>query len=289
MNCFVKAALFVFFTCFYIQVAMAHDGLLVFDQRVSPEFHLRKMEDLKIAGSVQFSEENLSTAAKAMQNNVWVIDLRRESHGYVGGLPISWYFPHNQSNLGLSTELILAQEAHQIASLKTQDPLIIHRITRKSGGKIVQTLPVTIVPHGLETEQQLCQRLGLNYLRLPVADHSRPNNKEVEQFVDFVKGQPKGTWLYFHCRGGKGRTTTFMVLYDMLMRAKSDSLEEIMARQKALGALDLFKTNADPEDAWKKDLQIERRNFIKSFYEYAASKEGYPQKTWHQWLEISKA
>lgn len=284
MNFFLKRIFLVLFTCFYIQVAMAHDGILVFDQKSPPEFSIRKMDNLKISGSAQFSEDDLVNALKLMQGEVWIIDLRRESHGYMNGLPISWYFPHNRSNIGLSTELLLAQEAHQISALQSKSPLIIQRITKKSGGKIVQTIPVTVVSNSLETEKQLCQRLGLHYLRLPVTDHSRPNDEEVNHFVEFVKNQPKNSWLHFHCRGGRGRTTTFMMLYDILKNAKSDSLDKIISRQKAQGATDLFKITTDPEELWKRDLQTERKHFVESFYSYAASEEGYPKKTWREWL-----
>lgn len=260
---------------------MPHDGILVLDQKKSPKIVVRKMENLRILGSAQFSEEDLHAQSNLV---LYIIDLRRESHGYINGLPVSWYFPYNRSNVGLSSDLILAQEAYQIASLKTKNSLIVHMITKKDNGKIIETTPITIVPYLVETEKQLCQRLGLHYFRLPVSDHSRPKDEEVEQFVKFVKDQPKGSWLYFHCRGGRGRTTTFMMLYDMLVNAKSDSLDKIISRHLALGSADLFKVTKDRKALWKKDLQLERKHFLESFYEYAASLEGYPQKTWYQWL-----
>jgi hypothetical protein len=45
---------------------------------------------------------------------------------------------------------------------------------------------------------------------------------------------PENAWAHFHCEAGLGRTTTFMVLYDMLRNANRVSLEDIVQRQKIL-------------------------------------------------------
>ena len=54
--------------------------------------------------------------------------------------------------------------------------------------------------------------LGLNYLRLPIADGSAPTNEQAKQFLEFVtksENQP----AHVHCRGGIGRTGTMVALY----------------------------------------------------------------------------
>lgn len=62
-------------------------------------------------------------------------------------------------------------------------------------------------------------RLQLNYIRIPVQDRHGPDDDTVNAFVTFVKTLPEDVWLHFHCLAGEGRTTTFMVIYDILRNA----------------------------------------------------------------------
>jgi len=67
-----------------------------------------------------------------------------------------------------------------------------------------------------------------------VTDHVRPLDDAVDRFILAVRALPDGAWTHFHCEAGLGRTTTFMVLYDMLRNANRVSLEDIVRRQKIL-------------------------------------------------------
>lgn len=260
--------------------------VLVFDQKGTPLLpkQFRKGGgELPISGSGQFSEANIVEALKSMKGEIWILDLRRESHGFINGLPISWYFSHNQSNVGLTTTQILEKEAGMLEALKRYNPVPVRDIDQKSQGNIVKTTVVEVVPQTIETESALSKRLGYHYLRLPVSDHRHPENEIVDAFIDFVKKHPQGVWLHFHCRGGKGRTTSFMTMYDMLVNGKKLSLNEIVERQKNVGGSNLFKITNDPDSLWKKDAQIKRKAFIEAFYDYASSPEGYPLVSWSEW------
>lgn len=261
--------------------------VLVFDQKGTPLLPKRFRKGagaLPISGSGQFSQANIQEAAKSMKGDIWVMDLRRESHGFINGLPISWYFSRNKSNVGLTTQEILEKEAGMLHALRAYNPVPVHQIDTKSEGNIVQSTIIDVIPKTIETESSLSRRLGYHYLRLPVTDHEHPEDESVDAFVDFVKAHPQGVWLHFHCRGGRGRTTTFMTMYDMLLNAKKLSMKEIVERQKRVGGSDLFKISDKPDALWKKDLQIKRKAFIEAFYEYASSPEGYPLVSWSEWL-----
>ena len=104
--------------------------------------------------------------------------------------------------------------------------------------------------------------------------------------MTFVKKLAPGTWLHFHCRGGKGRSTTFMVLYDILRNGKHVSLDDIVKRQQLLGGSILLEISEKKAAEWKRDAAIERKRFIEQFYEYATSDKGYPQKSWTEWCEM---
>ena len=94
---------------------------------------------------------------------------------------------------------------------------------------------------------------------------------------------PADGWAHFHCRAGKGRTTTFMVLYDMLRNARSVSLGDIVNRQSALaGDYDLLKLDA--EAGWKAAVFADRAAFVRAFYRYARANPGGQPQLWSEWL-----
>lgn len=242
------------------------------------------LDNLKYSASAQFSEVSLKNVLSQMDSDkskIWIIDLRRESHGFVNGLPISWYVPQNQSNYKLTAAEIDAAEQKLLASIKPGNQSI-EEITDKAGGLILATKSHLIDVKQIETEQQLVSRLGLQYMRLPVSDHRRPSDKDVDSYILFLRSLPKEAWLHFHCRAGKGRTTTFVALLDMLHNANTVSLEDILSRHHLMGGASLAKSSNDPEKAWKKDWGLERTQFLTSFYEYAKQAD-YQQILWSEW------
>ena len=68
----------------------------------------------------------------------------------------------------------------------------------------------------------------MGYCRFPTTDHVRPRDTEVDAFVAFASTLPTDTWLHFHCRGGDGRTTTFLVMHDTMHNAPGVSIEDIL-------------------------------------------------------------
>lgn len=247
------------------------------------------LDSLKAVSSAQFSERSLKNALQHIQGPVWMIDLRRESHGFVNGIPISWYKPHNDSNRNLSTQDLLQREQTMLSALNEYNPLIIQRITKKTAGIIHSSEPIDVEIKLLETEQQLTKRLGLEYRRLQVLDRNRPDDKVVDEFIEIVKSLPSNATLYLHCRGGKGRSTTFMVMYDMLKNAKTVSLEEIVLRQQLLGGVNVFNTKTKPGGEWMAEMRVDRKTFVEEFYLYATDNAGYPNTTWQEWLQANKS
>lgn len=247
------------------------------------------LSELHAATSAQFSEKSLKEALKKIEAPIWVIDLRRESHGFVNGIPISWYKFHNKSNQNMDTQSLMLREQAMVSELKEYDPLTIQRITSKTAGVINESEPFEVSIERLETEQQLSKRLGLEYRRLQVQDRGRPDDAVVDEFIQIVKSLPPNATLYFHCRGGKGRSTTFMVLYDMLKNGKTVSLEDIVLRQQRLGGVNVLKTTTKPGGEWMTQMRIDRKAFVEQFYRYATDPAGYPAKGWQEWLQINNA
>ncbi len=246
------------------------------------------LDKLQIAGSGQFSKISLEAALKKLDGPVWVIDLRKESHGFVNGLPISWYSIGNQSNIHESNDNIQRQEQMIFNDVKRQAGILVSQILKKKDGHIIQSKPINLKIASAQTESSLINGDNLGYLRIGVLDHHRPADNDVDEFLAFVKTLPPEAWLYFHCRGGKGRTSTFMVMYDMIRNAKKVSMEDIVARQHLIGSNDLLQLVEDEDDIWKQEDLIERRNFIIKFYQYAKDKKGLGVKTWSEWTAKNK-
>ncbi len=246
------------------------------------------MDSLQIAGSAQFSKTSLENALKKMDGPVFIVDLRKESHGFIDGVPISWYSKGNQSNASESDDNLIRQEQMLINDVRRQGSMLVSQILQKKDGIITKTRPIDMKVKNAQTESSLANHLNLGYIRLGVLDHNRPSDHTVDTFVDFVKTLPSETWLYFHCRGGKGRSTTFMVMYDMIKNGKKVSMEDIIKRQVLIGGTDLFLVSDDEDDAWKKDDIIERKKFITRFYQYATDSRGLGKKSWSEWNTKNK-
>lgn len=85
---------------------------------------------------------------------------------------------------------------------------------------------------------------------------------------------------------GKGRTTTFMSMFDMLHHAHHRPLETIIARQNKMAG-DYDVSQLPDSSSWKYAVTRERMAFISAFYQYAREHPitgPAPQPLWSEWL-----
>ncbi len=245
------------------------------------------LENFYQSGSAQFSERTLKNVLPKMKGQIWIIDLRQESHGFINGLPVSWYYNLNRSNENLNSDQVLIAEKDKLALIKKGSTITLHNITKKAEGKIKESEEKNVVVNRVDTEQELVNKLGVQYIRLASPDHHRPSDEVVDQFITFHQHLPKDAWLHFHCRGGRGRTTTFMVMNDILHNGKKLPLQTIVAHQILIGGKDLFKISIEQSMDWKREPALSRGQFIESFYQYAISPQGYPKTTWSHWSKLN--
>jgi len=132
-------------------------------------------------------------------------------------------------------------------------------------------------------EQQTVHRNNGNYKRFYATDHCFPSDVIVDEFIDFVSQLPKDAWLHFHCRAGKGRTTTFMGLYDILKNGKNVPLYDIVIRQNLLGGVDLRAVNIKNIIKWGLPKYKTRMDKIKLFYNFVRDPKGLHHTTWQEW------
>lgn len=189
--------------------------------------NLKGLDKLNISGSAQFSDSGLSLIKEAIDKNFSIIDidLRQESHGFINGIAISFENEKNNANKGLSLSEVLSAEDGLLNSIKIGTPITFYN--KKE----------TIIPKSVQNELQVANSKEFGYIRIPVTDGGIPTDDMINYFIDFVKNQPKDSWLHFHCKEGVGRTTTFMIMYDIMKNYKDVSLNDIIERQVLLSGM----------------------------------------------------
>ena len=195
------------------------------------DFSLLGLKNLNISGSSQFTELSLSKIKESINSDlpIYIIDLRKESHGFINGDAISLFSPGNKINASLPLSAVLKREELFIKSIP------LNRSINLDIDKY------TIIPKTKYDEETLVKNNDINYFRIPVNDNSRPTDDMVDRFISFTKDLPNDKWIHFHCKEGIGRTTTFMILYDIMNNYKNVSLDNIINRQIALASLDSLK------------------------------------------------
>jgi hypothetical protein len=181
--------------------------------------HFRALPSLSASASSQFSRQGLRSILAELEkagvpkSRVVVIDLRQESHGLdAHGDPVEWMGTHNQANDGKSDDAELADEAQRLGGI------------------------------GGTGEAELCRQEGVRSIRLPVTDHCAPAAATVDRFLALAeKLRAEGAWVHFHCKAGKGRTTTFMAMWEMLAAdPRTLDAAAVLRHQRAVGGSDLL-------------------------------------------------
>jgi hypothetical protein len=221
---------------------------------------------------------------KATQNKVQRVidvDLRQESHGYLNDNAITLTAANDWGNLGKSRKQVLIDEKNWLHFLD-QSKIISHVLTPWQFSASAFDAGRPVMNQGLLSEKTAARNAGLAYFRLTVPDHLPPADTDVDRFVALVKALPPQTWLHIHCRGGDGRTTTFMAMNDMLHNASKVSLVDIVGRQAAAAPF----YNLAQTDRKNKEYRVsyeKRWRFLQRFYDYSqASLKGY-KGTWSEW------
>jgi len=242
------------------------------------------LSDLRASGSGEFTPESLKLVLTRTRGPVTVFDLRQETHVFVNDMPVSWYASHDWANVGRSQEDIERDEAARVQSFKPGSEIDVRPGHPVKHGNSSSVTPQRVTVERASTERDVAEGAGAHYVRITVTDHARPLDQEVDRFVLAVRALPENAWAHFHCEAGLGRTTTFMVLYDMLRNANRVSLDNIVGRQKILSKGYDVLQSADAEN-WKAPYTADRAAFVREFYDYArANPNGRPQ-LWSEWLK----
>lgn len=241
------------------------------------------LEKVHASGSAQFTPDHFKKIRKRIHTHkpdalIHVVDLRQEHHGFIKShnkahFPICWYKSSmNCINWNKDRQTIKDTEMEELRQLLAQEKTQI--FIKDSREWPLFGEPVTIPPtqsfsvyiKNALTEKQFVTSTGTRYKRFYIADHLAPTTQEVDAFVIFAQQLPENAWLHFHCRAGKGRTTTFLALYDMMHNAQILDADTIIKRQSALADYNLM--GSDPNYVVAK-LKKERLKLLYAFHRYA--------------------
>jgi len=236
------------------------------------DLDLKGLDKLNISGSQQFSGDNIQLLIKAIDTSlpITVIDLRQECHGFINEFAVSFADARNNANVGLTRDQVIAKENKDLKSIKLNEPITFYNNSKE-----------TMVVKTVKNEEELTKSKNLGYQRITVRDGGIPTDDMVDYFMGFIKNKPKDSWLHFHCKEGIGRTSTFMIMYDMINNYKDVNADAIIKRQLAL---------ANFEDVTLKSFyNNERIGFLNKFYDYCKANGDSFNMKWSEWKSKSSS
>lgn len=233
------------------------------------------------SGSIASPEQVEEICKLAKDSEMSFFDLRQETHALSDTLGLTLRGKRDWANLGLSRQEVLAEEANQVSKLRGQDKISLIS-AQDLKADVDNPEPLILHKPKLFSEKEAVENAGASYHRINVTDHLRPSRPAVDSFIQAVRDLPQDSAVHFHCCGGRGRTTTFMAMYDMLYNAKDVPFEDIINRQEKFN-IDYNLTPEKIVNPEKAKVQTERSEYLQEFHNYAKhNPKGKPQ-LWSEW------
>ena len=91
------------------------------------------LASLHASGSSEFTVAGLKTMLGKTTGPVTVFDLRQEDHGFVNGMPVSWFASNNWANVGKSQPEVISEEAGLIGSFRVGSVIKVSSDKAKKG------------------------------------------------------------------------------------------------------------------------------------------------------------
>ena len=269
ISLFLLFTLLIFFKllCF---TSNKNESIITIDSTssVGLPMRLRDIPTLNISGSAQFTKDQLLNLKNYInKDNICIVDLRQESHGMINDLAISFLNPYKDLNNGFTTEQTIKAENSLLNKIKIGNTIQLYKHT----GIFIKDITVDFISN----ESQLVTEADMQYKRFAVKDNSAPTPDIVDEFVEFIKNKPDDIHLHFHCAAGKGRTTSFMVMYQAMKNNSNLTLEQLLSYQYNIGGVNLHDNNI-------------QYNFLEDFCNYVQkNKDSNYSISYSQWIKES--
>ncbi len=187
-----------------------------------PGIDTRGLESLQLSGSERItSVEQVRAIRQACGDApLVVVDLRQESHAVADGHSLTWRGPMDWGNVGLGTAAATAREAEQLEELRRQGNAVATHADHVKG----------------KSDEPAPPAPGHDPCPFGAGDRGKPRAPTIAVSPSrTICARPAGRWTSSStwyaacpmaracmctCNGGRGRTTTFMVLYDMPRNAR---------------------------------------------------------------------
>ncbi len=242
------------------------DGYFVFNFRTtqntisSTEYvDLKGLNDLNASGGPMIRYDSLKDKLNPFKGEKIVVDAIGSESGFVKGFP-STYFSYQQN-----------------------PPEWRYYLRRLLFTGTTQVRTDLFIP-----EESEAQKYGFKFVQFKIGSKFASTPEAVTQFVTFIDSLQPNTWVHFHCRGGKGRTTMMLVMYDIMKNAPDVALADIVKRQYLLGSIDLFDTTAWSRGTYRVEALQERKAFIENFYAFIHQRKTGGIQTWSEWIQQQK-
>ncbi len=264
--------------------------------------NLKGMDTLNVCGSAQPDEQGMK-AVRAMfgpKKRIVLLNLRAEDLVFIkpkkskGAIACAYL-------MSMRWWLSAKRTVEEIeASQATRRDELMKRALKKGYIKVrgtndpegayndahIVSYEVPINPKKLYSPREMATKVGLEEVRRPIEKFQMQNPKDIDAFINLVKGLSPEDVLWIHCRKGLFRTTMYMILYDIMKNADKATLEEIIARQgpQGLGGSD-FAQRFDPKK-WDTGYKSGWAEIVKEFYKYAQANQatGFA-KSWSEWCK----
>lgn len=235
------------------------------------------LDGLTLSGSGRPNKTQLTALAKTLKEKagskpVYIVDLRAEMHGIINGHHLSRYGYQNWGTIGMQKEQIIKEETELIHSLKGQ------KITYAKIGSSTNYQPQNPKEEEVSealTEEEAVEGLGMNYYRITALDHVFQTDATLNSFFEFYRSlSDSDVWIHFHCQAGRGRTTFFMMMVDMIENP-SISMKDIIYRQALIGGTSMYNDGSTQSgsSAWRASLFKEISVMVPIVYQYIQENE----------------
>jgi hypothetical protein len=249
----VGALIALFFDAFY---GGTHFRTMQDKIAASENVDLTGLRELKASGGRPPRFVDLEMRLRHVKEEKILVDAMDGFHGYFYGIPTN-FFGYTRPN-----------------------PAFHHLLRRLLVTGTTEMRPELVIP-----EPEEAKKHGFRYVHFLIGSKFVTDPKTVDAFLAFLESVPDNVWLHFHCAQGRGRTSSMIVMLDILKNAPKVSLEDIVKRQHLLGAPNLLDAKLWKNGSYTQQQLDDRKKFIQDFYEFICQRKAGGTQLWSEWIQ----